>query len=716
MPIIEQNPVSAEERSKRIYQCLFRPRSIAIVGASSDLLKPGGRVFKNILEHGYAGILLPVNPKALEILGVPVFQSIADLPETPDLAIVAIPAALVPAAVTELANHGTGATIILTSGFGEKDVAGKALEEKMRQIADTAGMAMIGPNCSGFLTTAYKGKFAGIIPKLPGGAVDFISGSGATVDYVMECGEGRGLSFGTVINLGNSAQMGVEDLVQLYDDNYGSHCARILMLYMEAVKKPDLLLRHARNLAKKGCILVGIKSGATAAGSRAAASHTGAMATSDTAVQALFDKADIIRVTGREALVDVACALRAIGGRLPGKRIAIVTDAGGPGVMLADEVARGGLELVPLSEATRTKLGKILPPESSIINPIDALPSRTAEQMEAILQVLGENERGRIDAIAVLTGDSGLSDNAAIYQAIAVAMRQSPVPILPMLSSLTSCREKIDDFTRGGNVFFPDEVALGRALALVADHAVPAEEPAIPSFPPEYNKEAIGQALFGGHGTLDPQAVRRVLLAAGFRLPEEIAAKDSCHLAENCRCLGFPLAMKVIGPLHKTDVGGVRLGIKNLDEAMTAWSALMAIPETRGVLLQPMIGGLEVILGASRDGHFGHLVMFGLGGIHTEVLKDVRFALAPLSKAEAQRLINGIRGRALLDGVRGTVGMDTAVLSDYLVRLGRLVTDFPEICEIDLNPVKGFGDHLLAVDARIIMEKRKSSLPIPKAQ
>ncbi|MBU1567135.1 MAG: acetate--CoA ligase family protein [Proteobacteria bacterium] len=704
MTIYEQKAVS-QERSQRIHQCLFRPRSIAVIGASSDPLKPGGRVLKNILEHGYAGILRPVNPKATEILGLPVCSSIAALPEIPDLAIVAIPSAMVPAAVAELADRGTGATIVLTSGFGEKDAAGKEVEEKMRRIADAAGMALIGPNCSGFLTAAYKGKFAGIVPKLPGGAVDFISGSGATVDYVMECAVGRGLSFGTVINLGNSVQMGVEDLVQLHDQNYGSDCARILLLYMEAVKKPQLLLRHASSLSKKGCLLVGIKSGTTAAGSRAAASHTGAMATSDTAVQALFEKAGIIRVTSREALIDVACVLQAAKGRLKGNRFAIVTDAGGPGVMLADELTRGGLELPPLSEGTRSQLAKILLPESSTANPIDALPSRTAEQIAAIIRILGEFERGRLDAVAVLTGDSGLSDNAAIYRAIGEAMEKSPIPVLPVLSSLTSCREKIDVFTGGGKVFFPDEVALGRALGLIARQTLPAEELDVcRTNSPGYSKEDIGLALNGKHGALDPFTVRRILFAAGFKLPEELLVQEEQYLAENCRRLGFPLAMKVIGPLHKTDVGGVRLGIGSETEALAAWSALMVIPEARGVLLQPMIGGLEVILGASREGDFGHLLMFGLGGIHTEVLKDVRFALAPISEAEAGLLINGIRGRALLDGVRGAVGMDTAVLADFLIRLGRLVADFPEICEIDLNPVKGFGDRLLAIDARILVE------------
>ncbi len=700
MALDNTTTLSASDCSRRMYQCLFRPQSIAVIGASADPMKPGGRVFKLILEHGYGGALWPVNPKATELLGIPAFPNIAALPEPPDLAIVAIPSHMVLAAVTELAECRTGAVIVLTSGFGEKDTAGKELEAKMRQQADSAGMALIGPNCSGFLTSAYKGKFAGIVPQLPGGAVDFISGSGATVDYVMECAEVRGLSFGTVINLGNSAQMGVEDLVQVYDENYDENCARILMLYMESVKKPALLLRHARSLVKKGCVLVGIKSGATLAGSQAAASHTGAMATSDAAVQALFEKAGIIRVTGRSSLIDVACVLQAARGRLSGRRVCIVTDAGGPGVMLADALNRGQMELPVLSAATRAELAKILPPESSTVNPIDALPSRTAGQIEAIIRVLGDLERDNLEAIAFLTGDSGLSDNGAIYQAISDASRKSPIPILPVLSSLTSCREKIETFIRQGNVFFSDEVTMGEAISKVAAWLAPV---GITDCPSDYNEVEIRQAVAGQKGALDPATIKQVLRAAGFRLPKQGEVFDKEHLVEECRRIGFPLAMKAIGPLHKTDVGGVRLGIQDKEMALHTWSELMAIDEATGVLLQPMIDGLEVILGACQEGDFGHLVMFGLGGIHAEVLKDVKFALAPLAPSEARQMIDGIRSRPLLDGVRGAQGMNVEVLVDFLVRLGRLVADFPEIGEIDLNPIKGSGDRLYVVDCRIIM-------------
>jgi acyl-CoA synthetase (NDP forming) len=688
--------------ARQIYRHLFHPGTIAVIGASNDPLKPGGRVIKNIKENGYGGRLWAVNPKTRDILGLPTYASIEALPAAPDLAIVAIPSALVLPAVEALARSGTGALIVLTAGFGEKDEAGKLAEQKMRHIADDAHMALIGPNCSGFLTRTYKGKFAGIIPQVPGQAVDFISGSGATVDYVMERGCSRGLSFGTVINLGNSVQMGVEDLLELHDRNYGPDCARILMLYLESVKNPAKLLHHARSLTRKGCALIGIKSGVTAAGERAAASHTGAMATSDTAVAALFEKAGILRVPGRGDLIDVACVLNAAKGRLKGKRACIITDAGGPGVMLCDELARQGMQLPLLQDQTRAALAEILPPESATLNPIDALPSRTAEQIKAVIQVLEKHERDRIDVIAVLTGDSGMSDNAGIYREISAAMLAGPIPVVPVLSSVTSCRSKIVDFIGRGHVYFPDEVELGRALGRVANWVAPDEDCPVPS---GYDRGAVAEVLDVCRGPLAPGQVRLILQAAGFRVPEQIEVYDEDRLVESCGQAGYPQAMKVIGPLHKTDAGGVRLGIGDAAQAMAAWKALRQIPEARGVLIQPMIGGPEVILGASREGEFGHLVMFGLGGIHAEVLQDVKFALAPLTRDESLRMIKGIRSHAVLQGVRGQAGMDIQVLADYLQRLGRLVHDFPVIREIDLNPVKGEEADLYAVDARIIVRE-----------
>ena len=689
------------DEPKSVYECLIHPGSIAVIGASNDEFKPGGRVLKNIKGHGYSGLLWAVNPKTADVQQLPSYSSVGALPHAPELAIIAIPAPFVLGALEELVQIGTRAVIVLSSGFGEKDAAGKKLEEEMRAVADRAGVALVGPNCSGFLTPTYKGKFAGIVPTVPGGTVDFISGSGATVDYVMERASTRGLSFGTVLNLGNSVQMGVEDLLQLYDENYGADNAPILMLYLESVKKPQKLLRHTRSLIRKGCMPVGIKSGVTMAGERAAASHTGAMATSDTAVQALFAKAGIIRVQGRGQLIDAACALASLKGPLKGNRACVITDAGGPGVMISDELTRWGMEVPILSDPTRAALAKVLPRQSSLANPIDALPSRTAHQIGECIHIVGAHERNRVDVIAVLLGDPGMSDNMPIYEELVRAMDESPIPVVPMLSSITTSADKIRKFISRGNAFFVDEVALGQALGRIHQWQIPQ---AVSEELINYDAGAIETALRGQSGSLAPGTVKAVLDGAGFRRVPQIEVFAGEKLARMCEKLGFPLAMKVIGPLHKTDVGGVKLDIADGDEAYRVFEEMMTISDARGVLLQPMVRGAEAILGASREGDFGHLIMFGLGGIYAEVLKDVTFALAPLSQDESIRLIRGIRSYSILEGVRGQAGMDIAILADYIQRLGRLVSDFPRIREIDLNPVKGTGSDLYAVDARMILD------------
>jgi acetyltransferase len=446
---------------------------------------------------------------------------------------------------------------------------------------------------------------------------------------------------------------------------------------------------------------VGIKSGATAAGERAAASHTGAMAASDTAVEALFEKAGILRVESRADMINAACVLAIAKGPLKGNRVCVVTDAGGPGVMMSDELNRRGMELPLLKAKTRDLLGEILPAESSTANPIDALPSRTAEQIKAITQVLGDHERDAIDAIAILLGDSGMSDNTRIYQAISEAMDHCPIPVFPMFSSVFSSTAIIDEFVSHEKVFFPDEVPLAKALANVAHLRKPERELSVLD---GYSKAAVGKVLEGQSGALPPEVVSAVLQAAGFKLPRQIEVFKRDDLSSSCARVGFPLVMKVIGPLHKTDVGGVKLGIGNDEEALQAWHEMLKIDNAQGVLIQPMIGGTEVILGAVREGDYGHLEMFGLGGIYAEVLKDVQFSLAPLSKNESLRMIRGIRSYAILEGIRGESGMDIDLLADNVQRLSCLVHDFPRIKEIDLNPIKGMGIDLYAVDARIIID------------
>jgi acetyltransferase len=697
---MDDNTNNLTERT-RAYNALFRPKNIAVIGASEDLSKPGGKVLKNILDHGYKGTLRVVNPGADSISGIPSFKSINDLPDAPELAIVAIPAPLVISTLENLATRGTKAVIVLTSGFGEKEEKGKKEEERMRVIADSAHMILIGPNCSGFMTPHYSGKFAGIIPDLKRKSVDIISGSGATVDFIMEQAVHRGLSFCNVVNVGNSAQTGVEDLVALYDENYGEDSAPTLMVYLESLKKPRLLLKHARQLTKKGCSIVGIKSGVTGSGARAAASHTGAMATDEVTVEALFRKAGIIRVKSKAEMVDVACVLAATQGSLKGNRVCIISDAGGPGVILSDELERQEVEVPILKNATRESLSRVLPPESSVANPIDCLPTRTASQIRKILKIIEAGEKRSIDIIVVMVGNPGMSENDEVYREISEAMDASKIPVIPVLSSTTTCAGLIKNFTSRGKYYFQDEVPLGAAIGKVT-HRPHLREPA-PTLQ-EYDRTAIESVLSGREGALEPDTAKEMLLKAGFRFPRQIEVFSEKELLASCKNIGYPLAMKVIGPLHKSDVGGVRVGISQQEAALPAWNDLMAIEGATGVLVQEMIAGIEVVLGASRADDLGHLVMFGLGGIYTEVFKDVRFALSPLAKEECFEMIRAIRGYQILEGVRGGQGVCINRIADYLERLGRLVTDFPAIREIDINPLKGSGNDLFVVDARIIVE------------
>ncbi|MBU2509856.1 acetate--CoA ligase family protein [bacterium] len=685
----------------RVGQSLFKPRSIAIVGASSDPLKPGGRVLLNIKDNNFTGDLWPVNPKATEIMGLPSFSDVSSLPSTPELALIAIPAPLVLGAMKDLANKGTRTVIILTAGFGEKGEEGKAEERRILELAKTFSMTVIGPNCSGFLTPVYAGKFAGIIPKMKHGQIDFVSGSGATVDYVMEQAVTRGLQFSHVLNLGNSIQMGVEDMLELLDESHSPESARLILLYLEAVNKPQKLLKHVNNLREKGCTFVGIKSGTTDAGAKAAASHTGAMASSDHAVQALFDKAGIIRVFSKQELIEVACVLSSMT-RLPaGNRACIVTDAGGPGVMLSDELNRQNIELPTFSEKTLKRLAEVLPPQASLVNPIDCLPSRNAKQTREIFTILDEEESENLDVAFYIIGNSGMSDNWEIYKEIIEIRKRCSIPILPVFSSATTCADLLKKVINEDTIYFPDEVPAGRAVGRIVNRPVPAGEPEVLG---NYDKEKISSILSKAKGTVLPQeAVESVLKAAGFNLPAQSEVCRETHLEEVCNTIGYPLVMKVVGPLHKSEIGGVTVGISNDVEAQHAWKKLMTIPDATGVLVQKMVQGLEVILGASREERFGHLILFGLGGIYTEVLKDVQFSLAPLSHNEASKMIRGIRSFKILEGVRGKPGASLETLADNLMRLSQLVTDFPIIQELDLNPIKGVETDLYAVDGRILL-------------
>ena len=685
--------------SKITLHTLLEPKSIAVLGASDDLSKPGGLMVRNILLRGFDGELMLVNPKSPTIQGAKAYPSVADLPSAPELAFIAIPAHLVRPSLEELAKKGTKAVVVLSNGFGEVSAEGREEERRLVEIANAHDMLLIGPNCSGIVSHAHAGKFSGLPPTSVRGGVDFLSGSGATVDFLYENATARGLQFSSLLNVGNSAQTGVTDLLRLYDEAYTPDESHIKLVYVEVLNKPQEFLKHARSLSEKGCHLAGIKSGATEAGSRAAASHTGAMATNDTAVQAVFDKAGIIRVSSREELIDTAIALTAIGEELDGHRVAVVSDAGGPGVMLSDELNRQGFEVVPFRERTKELLAKALPPGAGVGNPVDCLPTRNGESIGNVLRIIAEEEKDRVDYILLIDGESGLSDTWAIFEAIMKAQDEGDIPVLQCFLSPTSAAEPLKRLRDTGRAYFNDEVAMARALARIVNRPRVSEPVTTVA---DYDAARINTVLSSYTGALSPESVREVLEGAGIRLPAQFETSNRDGLAS--AQIPFPWVMKVVGPLHKSDVGGVKLGIASLEEAAAAYDALMCIEGATGVVVQQMVQGTEVIVGANREEGYGHLVAFGLGGIYTEALKDVQFKLAPLSAEEAKDMIHNVRAYPLIEGVRGQKGMDVDTLADALIRVAKLVTDFPQIREMDLNPVKGYGTDLYAVDARIIVD------------
>lgn len=681
------------------FQRLTDPKSIVVVGASEHPDKPGGGVTKHIIENNYHGKLYLINPKVDEIRGVVAYKSIEDLPDGIDLGFIVIPGPFVYDAMQDLIKKNCKTIVVLTAGFGETDEQGKAEEQRLVALANENDVFMIGPNVVGMATVNFQGKFAGILPSMKKGSIDVISASGATVDYMIEQAHIRGLKFDNIFSMGNSAQHGVEDIVELLDETHGPNNALIKLIYMESINKPPKLLEHARSLTRKGCILAGIKSGVTDSGKLAASSHTGAMATSDTAVQALFDKAGIIRVKSKYELVELACTLKCLKGKKDAKNVAIVTDAGGPGVMLTDELNKAGVMTPHLKEATQVQIAQSLPKFGTFTNPVDCLPTQTAKQIADVIQAI-EDQNEDIDAVVVITGNSMLTDKWKTYSTILDSMEKSRVAVLPVLSSATTCRDLLDRFIGFDKAYFIDEVHVGMALGKL-HNSIPLNEPE--DTLPNYDKDKIAAILDGCHGIVPPLKCFEILDAIGLPQPKYAVISEKQALLDGAKVLKYPIVAKIIGPLHKSDVGGVIVGIASDAKLETAWEKLCSLDGFEGVLLQEMVKGNEVIIGAKKESGYGHLVMFGLGGIFTEVLKDNVFALAPLGLEESKRIIRSIRSIKMLEGVRGQKGMSIPRLADYLTRISMLVRDFPQISEIDLNPIKGEDENLGVVDCRIII-------------
>ncbi|MBN1339493.1 MAG: acetate--CoA ligase family protein [Bacteroidales bacterium] len=680
---------------------LLNPESIVVVGGSNDTTKPGGKILKNIIDGNYGGRLWVVNRNETEVQGIKCFASPGDLPEV-ELAIIAIAARFVFDVVKILTEKKkTRAFIVLTAGFSEESEEGRMMEEKIAGQVNAYNGALIGPNCIGVLTPAYSGVFTLPIPKLQHDGCDFISGSGATACFIMEAGIPRGLTFANVFSVGNSAQMGVEEILRFMDESYESgKSSNVKLLYIENLKKPEMLLKHASSLVRKGCYIAAIKAGVSEAGSRAASSHTGALASPDTAVDALFKKAGIVRCHSKEELISVASVFRHP--PLKGKNIAVITHAGGPAVKLTDALSEGGLSVPPITGPKAEELKQRLFPGSSVSNPIDFLATGTAGQLGFIIDFV-EEKLDQMDAMVVIFGTPGLFPVNDVYDLLDRKMSACSKPIYPVLPSTLTAHAEVEEFLARGRINFPDEVALAEALARVYYKTSP-KEPAKPGF--QINTANIRKVVDNrSEGYLSPGDVQTLLDAVGIpRVPEKIVHNREEALDAAAE-VGFPVVMKAVGPIHKSDTGGVILNISEIHKVGDYFNLLMTIENTSAVLVQSMKKGLEVFAGVKYESGYGHLIMCGLGGIFIEILKDVNCALLPIDQEDALDLIRKLKSYKILEGIRGTEGINLSLFAEILTRVSALTQAAPEISEMDLNPLMASGKDIFAVDVRICLRK-----------
>ncbi len=713
---------------------LLEPQSIVVIGGSNNTHKPGGAVVRNLISGGYTGTLRVVNPKEDEVQGIKAFHDVKELPPT-DLAILVVAARFCPDYVDVLAaEKQVRAFIIISAGFGEETHEGALLEQRILDTCERYGCALIGPNCIGLLTGWHHSVFTRPIPQLNPKGVDFISGSGATAVFILESAVTKGLQFNSVWSIGNGRQIGIESVLEYMDKHFDpEHDSMVKLLYIENIADPDKLLYHATSLIRKGCRIAAIKAGSSESGSRAASSHTGALASSDSAVEALFRKAGIVRCFSREELTTVGCIFKITeNGKLRTERydhlhpqvnethngqtnhtsqfsplssplrIAIITHAGGPGVMLTDALSKGGMQVPPMTGALAEELKSKLLPGSSVANPIDILATGTAEHLGIAIDYCEKMDD--IDAIMVIFGTPGLVKIFEVYDVLDKKIRECRKPIFPILPSVSTAGAEVQEFLKRGHVNFCDEVTLATALTQILKTPEPAP----------FEVELYGtdiprlHTLIGGikeDGYLAPDLVRQILSCAGIPLVPELVSTSKDELSAFAEKVGFPVVAKVVGPVHKSDVGGVSLNIRSKEVLAAEFDRMMQIPGATAVMVQKMIRGMELFIGAKYEERFGHVVLCGLGGIFVEVLRDVSSGLAPLSYGEAYSMIHSLRGYMILKGTRGQQGIDERRYAEIIVRLSTLLRFATEIKEIDINPLIADANDVVAVDARIRIEK-----------
>ncbi|HEX9680453.1 MAG TPA: acetate--CoA ligase family protein [Anaerolineales bacterium] len=705
------------DRCQRLpFRPLFAPRSVAVVGASTRPDTVGRAVFSNILLHGFTGVVYPVNPKTGSILGVKAYPSVLEIPDAVELAVIVVPSGSIPQVLEECGRKGITAAVIISAGFREIGAEGAKREEVVVETARRFGIALIGPNCLGIINTdpqvQLNASFARTIP-LPGN-IALISQSGAVGVAALEYARAERIGLSKFASVGNKADINENDLLAFLG---ADPLTDVILLYLEDLSDPTGFVQLAQEISRQKPILA-VKSGRTVEGARAASSHTGALAGSDEAYDSLFAQCGVLRVESLEELFEFAEAF-AMQPLPQGNRVAIVTNAGGPGIMATDASVRQGLALAPLADATRATLREKLPPAAPIDNPVDVLGDAGADRYAVALEAVLADPA--VDGVILVCTPQLMTDLKAIAAtAAAIAPRHRKPTLLCLMATGNVMEDVLAIVTaaRLPHYQFPEDAA--RALAAMARYARGVHRPRAPvkTFS-DVDREAVARILArvrqeNRHFLPEPEAYA-VLQAYRFPVLPFHWARDEADAVQAAEAIGYPVVVKIVSPdiLHKIDVGGVRLNLANSEAVRRAYGEMMAAvrgarPEARidGVLVQKMVrGGKETILGMKRDPHFGPLLLFGLGGTYVEIFRDVAVRIAPITASDALQMFQELRSLPILSGYRGEPPADIDAITECLQRLSQLALDFPVVHELDMNPLVVFekGKGAGVIDARIFI-------------
>ncbi|UCE18241.1 MAG: acetate--CoA ligase family protein [Gemmatimonadota bacterium] len=703
----------------KIMKTFFSPRSVAVVGASTRPDSVGRAIFSNLLFSGYTGIVYPVNPKAHGILGVRAYHSVWDIPGGVDLAVIIVPSTAVPGVLEECGEKGVKGAVVITAGFKEVGQQGLELERQVKDVTTKCGISLIGPNCLGIINTdpefSLNATFARSMPRV--GNIAFISQSGALGVAALEYAHEQNIGLSKFVSMGNKADVTENDLLTGLKDDPQTD---VILLYLEDLSDPKTFIEQAKQItgdAQHKKPILAIKSGRTAEGAKAASSHTGALASSDEAYDAVFIESGVLRVETLEELFDYAQAFASQ--PLPkSNRIAIVTNAGGPGIMATDACIRYGLKLAEFEEETTDKLRTGLPRTANINNPVDIIGDAKEDRYELALRSVLEDEN--VDGVIAISTPQMMTDLEAVAKTIVDTASTYEKPMLTCFMATEDISEtlRILDEKRVPHYLFPEAAA--RAMANMAEYAWWIQRPrtdvrTFNDIHKDQAKRVLHRVKKEGRSFLPEPEAHDVLEAYGFPVLESRLVKSVEEGVTAAERIGFPVVLKIVSPdiVHKVDVGGVKVNIQTKAELRRAYKDLLENVKREkpdadiwGVFVQKMAAkGKEAIIGMNRDPHFGPILLFGLGGIYVELFKDVSFRIAPLRELGARRMIRQIRGYKMFEGFRGEPPSDTEAIAECLQRLSQLVMDCEEIDELDINPliVYNKGDGAMVVDARILI-------------